>query len=120
MDELSFGREPRRSRKLGEPGEPGEPGERRQSPRRRAFPAAASLALAAAAGVALVVTHGATSQHPVSQPAASPGLLSHLPPKGCPPANPAWPTLTSLPAGMRPGALPVIVAAQFSGGCATP
>jgi hypothetical protein len=110
MDEVSFGP----SREARPP-----------SRRRRAFTAAASIAAVAAAGVALAVTapsayHAMTSQHPATQSAAPSVALSRLPSKGCPPARAAWPSLAGLPAGMRPGALPVIVDAQFSGRCTAP
>jgi hypothetical protein len=110
MDEVSFGP----SREARPP-----------SRRRRAFTAAASTAAVAAAGVALAVTapsayRAMTSQHPGTQSAAPPAALIRLPSKGCPPARAAWPSLAGLPAGMRPGALPVIVDAQFSGRCTAP
>ena len=110
MDEVSFGP----SREARPP-----------SRRRRAFTAAASVAAVAAAGAALAVTapsayHAMTSRYPAAPSAAPPAALSHLPSKGCPPARAAWPSLAGLPAGMRPGAVPVIVDAQFSGRCTAP
>ena len=109
MDEVSFGP----SREARPP-----------SRRRRAFTAAASVAAVAAAVAALAVTapsayHALTSRSPAT-PSAPPAALSHLPSKGCPPARAAWPSLAGLPAGMRPGAVPVIVDAQFSGRCTAP
>ena len=109
MDEVSFG--PRREI-------------RRPSPRRRAFAVAAAVAGAAVAGVTLAVTvtsaHQPGSPHPVTQPSALAASLSRLPSAGCPPVQAAWPDLAGLPAGMRPGALPIIVEAQFSGQCTLP
>jgi hypothetical protein len=105
MDEVSFG--PRREL-------------RRPSRRRRAL--AFAVAGAAMAGVAFVLT--AAGVHPgmpsppsAGKSAAPPAAASRLPSPGCPPAQAAWPSLAGLPAGMRPGALPVIVDAQFSGRC---
>jgi hypothetical protein len=109
MDEVSFG--PRREI-------------RRPARRRRAFTAAVAVAGAAAAGVALAVTvtsaHQPASPHPATQPSALAVPLSRLPPAGCPPVQAAWPDLAGLPAGMRPGVLPIIAEAQFSGQCTVP
>jgi hypothetical protein len=104
MDELSFG--PSREA-------------RRPSRRLRVVAAAVSIAGAAAAGVVFAVT--ATSAHHAtsSQQLAGPPL-SRVPSAGCPPGDVTWPSLAGLPAGMRPGALPVIIDAQFSGRCPTP
>src|ERR1700722_9892732 len=109
MDEVSFGP----SREARPP-----------SRRRRAFTAAASVGAVAPRGAALAVTapssyHALTSRYPAT-PSAPPAALSHLPSKGCPPARAAWPSLAGLPAGLRPGAVPVIVDAQFSGRCTAP
>jgi len=108
MDEVSFGpsREPRSP-----------------SRRRRALTAAVSLAGVAAAGVAFTVAgpsayHSVASQYTVTRPATPSAAPVRLPSPGCRPAQPAWPSLADLPAGLRPGALPVIAAAQFSGRCA--
>jgi hypothetical protein len=113
MDEVGFGpsREPRPpSRRL------------------RAL-AAVSTACVAIAGVVFAL-RATGAQHTVTtRPAATqagtgsaalpdPALL--LPPAGCPPVQPHWPNLAALPAGMRAAALPVIVAAQFSGRCPAP
>jgi hypothetical protein len=108
MDELSFG--PKR--------------EFRRPPRhRRAL--AFAVAGAAMAGVAFALTaagvhHGMGSPYSAGQSAAHPAPIGRLPSAGCPPAQAAWPSLAGLPAGMRPGALPVIVDAQFSGRCPRP
>jgi hypothetical protein len=94
------------------------------SRRRRALTVAVSVAAVAAAGVAFAVKapgayHALASQYAVSRPAAPSASPVRLPSPGCRPAQRAWPSLAGLPAGMRPGALPVIVDAQFSGRCAT-
>jgi hypothetical protein len=107
MDEVSFG-----------PSRQGRPRSRRW----RAFTVAVSLAGAAAAGVALAVEapgayHSLASQYTVTRPATPPAAPVRLPSPGCRPAHPAWPSLAHLPAGLRPGALPVIADAQFSGRC---
>ena len=107
MDEVGFG--PRREA-------------RRPSRRRRGLTIAVSLAGVAAAGVALVVEapgayHALAAQYTVTRPAAPSAAPVRLPSPGCRPAQPAWPSLAGLPAGLRPGALPVIVNAQFSGRC---
>jgi hypothetical protein len=108
MDEISFG----------------PPREARPPPGRgRALTVAVSLAGIAAAGVALAVDgpaayHSLASPYAVSRPAAPSASPARLPSPGCRPAHPAWPSLARLPAGLRPGALPVIVDAQFSGRCA--
>ena len=107
MDEVGFG--PRREA-------------RRPSRRRRGLTIAVSLAGVAAAGVALVVEapgayRALAAQYTVTRPAAPSAAPVRLPSPGCRPAQPAWPSLAGLPAGLRPGALPVIVNAQFSGRC---
>jgi len=87
---------------------------------------AVSVAAVAAAGVAYALTaksvhHAVTSQSQVTQSAAAlPDPARLLPSAGCSPARADWPNLTGLPAGMRPGALPVIADAQFSGRCLAP
>jgi hypothetical protein len=108
MDEVSFG--------------PGREA-RQPSRRRRALTVAVSMAAVAAAGVVLTVEaptayHALASQYTVTRPATPSASPVRLPSPGCRPAHPAWPSLAGLPAGMRPGALPVIVDAQFSGRCA--
>jgi hypothetical protein len=108
MDEVGFGP----SREARQP-----------SRRRRAFTVAVSVAAVAVAGVALAVRapsayHALASQYTVTRPATPSAFPVRLPSPGCRPANPAWPSLAGLPAGMRPGALPIVVDAQFSGRCA--
>ncbi|HEY1819135.1 MAG TPA: hypothetical protein VGG83_04340 [Trebonia sp.] len=97
MDEVSFG--PRRQLRL--------------PPRyRRAFTAAAAgvvTAGVAAAGIVLVLT---VTGPP---PAAGPPAPVRVP--ACRQMLPTLPDLAALPAGMRPGALKVIVDSQFSGQC---
>jgi hypothetical protein len=110
VDEISFGSS-RQARRL--------------SRRWRAIAVAVSIAGAGAAGTALAVTaassqHAATPQQPASRSAALPAPVRLLPLAACPPARPAWPNMARLPVGMRPGALPVIVDAQFSGRCTAP
>jgi len=95
MDEVSFG--PSRE-------------SRRPTRRPPALAVGASIAGAvAAAAVALAVT--ATSAHDATNSRQS---------AGCAPAHAARPNLAGLPAGMRPGAVPVIIDAQFSGRCPAP
>jgi hypothetical protein len=107
MDEISFGpdREPRRP-----------------SRGRRALIAALSVAGAAAvaAGVQHTLAVQRLASQSASQPAALPATPVRLPSKVCPPAHPGWPNLAGLPAGLRLGAMPVIIDAQFSGRCPTP
>jgi hypothetical protein len=111
MDEVSFG--PGRETRL-------------PSRRLRVLAAAISVACFGAAGVAYAVTaksahHAQTPQPAVTQPAvALPDPARLLPSAGCQPVHADWPNLAGLPAGMRPGALPVIVDAQFSGRCPAP
>ncbi|TVZ06737.1 hypothetical protein EAS64_05055 [Trebonia kvetii] len=111
MDEVRFGS----SREAGLP-----------SRRLRALAVGASVAGVAAAGVAYAVIansahHPMTSQPAVAQSAAAlPDPARLLPSAGCSPAQADWPSLAGLPASMRPGALPVIVDAQFSGRCLAP
>jgi pyruvate/2-oxoglutarate dehydrogenase complex dihydrolipoamide acyltransferase (E2) component len=117
MDEVSFG-----------------PGRQTRMPSRRlrALAAAVSVAGIAAGGTAYAVTaqsarHATASQPPAAQSAAAQaaaGLPDPArllpPPAGCHPTQADWPNLAGLPAGMRPGAVPVIVDAQFSGRCPVP
>ena len=107
MDEVSFGP----SREARQP-----------SRRRRGLAVACSAAGVAAAAVALAMTgprayHALASQYATARPAAPSASPVRLPPPGCRPAQPEWPSLADLPAGLRPGALPVIADAQFSGRC---
>lgn len=103
MDEVSFGSE----REFGLPA------------RHRRGLAALAVVVAAgavAAGGVLAVTAGAHSSSSTSSavgaPAAAPVTQA-----GCPPTETARPNLAALPAGMRPGALKVIIEAEFSGSC---
>jgi hypothetical protein len=107
VDEIGFG--PRR--------EPRPP-----SRRLRAFATAASIAGAAAAAIAIAVTaagahHAITPPAPAAQQAAVPAPVLRPPSAVCPPAQPTWPDLAALPAGLRPGALRIVVDEQFSGRC---
>jgi hypothetical protein len=110
MDEVGFG--PRREA-------------RRPSRRLRALIAAVAMASAAAIGVAFAVTaagaHQAmTSPLPAVPPAVLPASLMGPLSAGCPPVHAAWPNLAGLPAGMRFGALPIVIDEQFSGQCPAP
>jgi hypothetical protein len=110
MDEVGFG--PRREA-------------RRPSRRLRALVAGVAIASAAAAGVAFAVTaagaHRAmTSPLPAVQPAVLPAPLLGPLSAGCPPVHAVWPNLAGLPAGMRVGALPIVIDEQFSGQCPVP
>ena len=116
MDELSFG-----------PGRESRLPARLPSRRLRALAAAVSVAGVVTAGVAYAVTtksahHAITSQPPVTQSAVALPDPARLlpPPAGCKPTQPDWPNLTRLPVGARPGAVRVIVDAQFSGRCPAP
>jgi hypothetical protein len=109
MDEVGFG--PRREA-------------RRPSRRLRAV-AAVSIASAAAVGLACAATaagghHAWTSPPAAAQPAALPASLIPQLSAGCAPTRPAWPSLAGLPAGLRAGALPIVVDEQFSGQCSAP
>lgn len=108
MDEIGFGpsREPRLpSRRL------------------RRVGVVASIGGAAAAAIAIAVTaagthHATTSPTPAAQSAAAVPIPQLQPLSAvCPPVEPTWPDLAALPAGARPGALKMVVAAQFSGRC---
>jgi hypothetical protein len=98
MDEVGFG--PRR--------------ESRVPARYRRALAALAAAGIVTAGVVLVM-HQATGASQVASP--SPATQGSPAPRACPPTQTTKPNLAGLPAGMRPGALQVIVAAQFSGEC---
>jgi hypothetical protein len=82
------------------------PGRERRRPSRRR-PALAVGASIAGAVAALAVM---SAHHPTNSRQSA----------GCAPAHAAWPNLAGLPAGMRPGAMPVIIDAQFSGRCPAP
>jgi hypothetical protein len=121
MDEVGFG--PRREA-------------RRPSRRLPAFAAAVlvagavSVAGAAAAGIAFAVLaaggHHAVTSPPAAmrsaaiQSAALPVAVIRPPSAVCPPVQAAWPNLASLPAGLRAGALPIVIDEQFSGQCTAP
>jgi hypothetical protein len=110
MDEVGFG--PRREA-------------RRLSRRLRAFAAAVSVAGAASAGIVFAVTaagahHAVTSPPAAPQSAARPAAVIRPPSALCPPVQPEWPDLSGLPAGLRAGALPIVINEQFSGQCAAP
>jgi hypothetical protein len=105
----------------------GPSGEARPPSRRLRALAAVSVAGVAVAGVAYGVMAN-KGDHPVTaQPQATQSALPqpsvtlpdpsrYLPRNGCKPTQ-QWPSLAGLPAGMHPGAVPVIVDAQFSGRC---
>jgi hypothetical protein len=104
MDEVSFG--PRREIRL-------------PSRYRRAFAVVAAVVTAGAvtAGAAFAVTRTGARTATSAPRAASatavapPGWVS------CPPVRAARPNLAALPAGMRPGALKIVIDAEFSGLC---
>lgn len=104
MDEVSFG--PRREIRL-------------PSRCRRVFAAIAAVVAAGAitAGAALAVTTTGMRNATTAPRNASAPAMAPLEPAGCPPVQPTRPDLSALPAGMRPGALRVIIEAQFSGQC---
>jgi len=81
---------------------------------RRALAALAAAGIVTAAGVVLTM-HQATGASQAASP--SPATQSSPAPRACPPTQTTKPKLAGLPAGMRPGALGVIIAAQFSGEC---
>ena len=103
---------------FGPSGEPRPP-----SRRLRWVGVAAGIGGAAAAAIAIAVTaagahHGAASPAPAAQSAAAVPIPQIRPLSAvCPPVEPTWPNLAALPAGLRPGALKMVVAAQFSGRC---
>jgi hypothetical protein len=106
VDEIGFG--PRREA-------------RPPSRRLRRFAAAASIAGAAAAAIAIALTaagaHHAPAPPAASQPGALPAPVFRPPSAVCPPAQPAWPSLAGLPAGLHAGAVAIVVDEQFSGQC---
>ncbi|MGD0698512.1 MAG: hypothetical protein ABSA02_01375 [Trebonia sp.] len=109
MDEVGFG--PARE-------------DRRPSRRLRAIAAAVSVAGAAAAGIALALTaagaHHAITAPPAVRSAALPVPVIRPPSAVCPPGLAKWPNLAGLPAGLRAGALPIVIDEQFSGRCPVP
>jgi hypothetical protein len=104
VDEVSFG--PKREIRL-------------PSRYRRVFAVLTTVVAAGAitAGAALAVTttgaHNATS----APRAASAPAVAPVDRVSCPPVHPTRPNLAALPAGMRPGALKMIIDAEFSGQC---
>jgi hypothetical protein len=97
---------------------------RRPSRRLRAF-IAVSIASVAAVGVAFAATAAGGHRTTTSPPSArqSTALPASLIPQlsaGCPPAKAVWPDLADLPAGLRVGALPIVIDEQFSGQCSAP
>jgi hypothetical protein len=104
VDEVSFGSER----------------EIRLSARHRRGLAALAAILAAGAvaagGVLAVTTAGVHSSSGTSSAVGVP-TTAPVAQAGCPPAEPARPNLAALPAGMRPGALKVVIEAEFSGTC---
>ena len=105
VDEVSFG--PRREIRL-------------PSRYRRAFTVIAAVvaAGAVAAGAALAVTRTTGAGTDTSAPRAA-GATATAPPYqvSCPPARAARPNLAAFPAGMRIGALKIVIDAEFSGQC---
>jgi hypothetical protein len=89
-------------------------GSRRES----RLPARYRRALAAVAAASVVTTAGVLAVAKITtmdQAASPPRAVKSQP--ACPPVQTTKPNLAGLPAGMRPGALQVIVTAQFSGQC---
>ena len=104
MDEVSFGSE----REFGLPAR-----------HRRGLAALAVVVAAgavAAGGVLAVTTMGAHSSSSTSSAVGAP-TAAPVAQADCPPAEPVRPNLAALPAGMRPGALKVVIEAEFSGAC---
>jgi hypothetical protein len=104
VDEVSFGSE----REFGLPAR-----------RRRGLVALAVVVAAgavAAGGVLAVTTAGAHSSSSTSSAVGAPAAAAVVQ-AGCPPTETARPNLAALPAGMRPGALKVIIESEFSGSC---
>ncbi len=86
---------------------------------RRALGVTAAVVAAAAvtAGAALAVTTtGARGASSAPRNASAPAMAP-LDRVSCPPVQATRPNLAALPAGMRPGALRVIIDAEFSGRC---
>jgi hypothetical protein len=105
MDEVSFG--PEREPRLP-------PG------RWRALTAGAAGAIAAGAAVTVIVAGQQHSSDPPRQavpPAALPAATAGWLPVTCTPVHPTAPSLAGMPAGMRPGALRVIIDAMPAGHC---
>jgi hypothetical protein len=104
VDEVSFG--PRREIRL-------------PSRYRRAFAVIAAVVAAGAltAGAALAVTR--TGARTATSAPRTASATAVAPPYrvSCPPVRAARPNLAALPAGMRIGALKIIIDAEFSGQC---
>ena len=103
VDEVSFG--PRREIRL-------------PSRYRRAFAVIATVVAAGAvtAGAALAVTR--TTGAETSAPRTASATAASPPERvSCPPVRAARPNLAALPAGMRIGALKIVIDAEFSGQC---
>jgi hypothetical protein len=105
VDEVSFG--PRREIRL-------------PSRYRRAFTVIAAVvaAGAVAVGAGLAVTRTAGAGTDTSAPHTA-GATATAPPGqvSCPPARAVPPNLAAFPAGMRIGALKIVIDAEFSGQC---
>jgi hypothetical protein len=79
--------------------------------------AAVVAAGAVAAGGVLAVTSAGVHSSPGTSSAVGAPTAAPVAQADCPPAEPARPNLAALPAGMRPGALKVVIEAEFSGAC---
>ncbi len=79
--------------------------------------AAVVAAGAVAAGGVLAVTTAGAHSSPGTSSAVGSSTAAPVAQASCPPAEPARPNLAALPAGMRPGALKVVIEAEFSGSC---
>jgi hypothetical protein len=86
---------------------------------RRALGVTAAVVAAGAvtAGAALAVTTTGARDAISAPRTASTPAMAPLDRVSCPPVQATRPNLAALPAGMRPGALRVIIDAQFSGRC---
>ena len=104
VDEVSFG--PRREIRL-------------PSRYRRAFTVIAAVVAAGAvtAGAALAVTRTGAGTATSAPRTASATAVAPPDRVSCPPVRAARPNLAALPAGMRIGALKIIIDAEFSGQC---
>ncbi|HEX3514903.1 MAG TPA: hypothetical protein VHT26_12970 [Trebonia sp.] len=104
MDEVSFG--PKREIRL-------------PSRYRRVFAALTAVVAvgAIAAGAALAVTTTGARNATSAPRAASAPAVAPVDRESCPPVHVQRPNLAALPAGMRPGALKVIIDSEFSGQC---
>ena len=103
MDEIRFG--PERAARV---------------PPRYRRPLSVVAAVAAAGAIAAGGVHALTgtgAHTPTTAPRASAASPAPLAQPVCPPGQLARPDLSGLPAQMRPGALRVVIDAQFSGRC---